>query len=676
MFSIVLDYKVQHTIESLNKKKEVKKIKESEITEEAIQKLLKITVFMVKKHWAHTYNYEDFVRFIGMGLRDEVLNEYTTYSESHKNATYLSASTVTLFVKVISEWMRGKTIKEVIECEDFTLLLDESTDESNRSELSLIVRTVKNGTVLNHFLELLQLRRGDAMTIFTTVEAFLRKEEIYITRTRFAGMDGCTTMSGEHNGVQKLFSDTTPHFNYIHCRHHRLALCFAHLVPQFQEFSKFDGLLLNLYLLLKHSGVKQAIFEELQNAYDLPTLKLIKAAVTRWLSHGKACARVLLRFESLVAALDAIYLRKKEPAVRGLRDELVKPKMIATLCFLTDVLESTNVLQTFLQGARLNFLQLPSEVNKLVVILQNKIDHPEHPAGCYFGKLPEFFEIASRSAGGRYNNRSFETFSKEDFIAKTLKPFLTALIKEINTAFEIPEHLKGFTILDPSTVPTDTELLGDYGDEGIKLLADFYGKESQQNDNAVPAIINGEALKQQFEVFKSYAFKEKLDWETKQTVALATTNQQLLSETNKKESLKSIVSQRKIIKMGKKIKNLEKEIQVLNKNSKYTFEIMIKNWMNSPYSLCHPEFTRMLNLAALIPPSTAEVERSFSLMKLICTHLRNRLSQENLGNCMRICKYNDTLTDEDYKEIMKLWLSAEDTKTKSRRVVSRLQEQI
>ena len=88
-------------------------------------------------------------------------------------------------------------------------------------------------------------------------------------------------MSGEHNGVRSLFERSTNHFTYIHCRNHRLALCFAHLIPQFEDFKKFDGLLLNLYLLLKNSSVKQAIFDEVQKAYELTSLKLIKAAVTR-----------------------------------------------------------------------------------------------------------------------------------------------------------------------------------------------------------------------------------------------------------------------------------------------------------------------------------------------------------------------------------------------------------
>ena len=49
---------------------------------------------MIKKNIAYTHNYEDFVKFIGKDLEDEVLCEYLSMSESHKNATYVTANTI------------------------------------------------------------------------------------------------------------------------------------------------------------------------------------------------------------------------------------------------------------------------------------------------------------------------------------------------------------------------------------------------------------------------------------------------------------------------------------------------------------------------------------------------------------------------------------------------------
>ena len=99
---------------------------------------------------------------------------------------------------------------------------------------------------------------------------------------------------------------------------------------------------------------------------------------------------------------------------------------------------------------------------------------------------------------------------------------------------------------------------------------------------------------------------------------------------------------------------------------------MLKDWMKNSASNTHSTISRILNIAALIPPSTAEVERSFSLMNLISTPLRKRLNQESLSHCMRICKFPRELTDSDYKEIMQRWLKGEGTKTNHRRIAHRL----
>ena len=134
------------------------------------------------------------MRFIGCDLQDPVLSEYLKYSEWRKNATYLSVTSVAQFVKVISDWMRDETFEKLRSCENMILLLDESTNEANRSELSLITRIVNKGIITNHFLDLIQLRCGDADTIYTAVSDFLKKENIEITHTRFSGMDDCSNV--------------------------------------------------------------------------------------------------------------------------------------------------------------------------------------------------------------------------------------------------------------------------------------------------------------------------------------------------------------------------------------------------------------------------------------------------------------------------------------------------
>ena len=52
-----------------------------------------------------------------------------------------------------------------------------------------------------------------------------------------------------------------------------------------------DSLLLGLCKRFHFSSKNRYILKEIQLAYDMKALNVIKASVTRWLSHGAACER-------------------------------------------------------------------------------------------------------------------------------------------------------------------------------------------------------------------------------------------------------------------------------------------------------------------------------------------------------------------------------------------------
>ena len=111
-----------------------------------------------------------------------------------------------------------------------------------------------------------------------------------------------------------------------------------------------------------------------------------------------------------------------------------------------------------------------------------------------------------------------------------------------------------------------------------------------------------------------------------------------------------------IEKKKQKIRELEREADTLKHNQIYTFDLLLKDWCADPaLTSVYPDITTLLKLAALIPPSTAEVERSFSLMNLILTPLR-KLLPENFSHFMYICKFPRALSDFNYKEILQHWL--------------------
>ena len=120
-------------------------------------------------------------------------------------------------------------------------------------------------------------------------------------------------------------------------------------------------------------------------------------------------------------------------------------------------------MQRFLQSSGLNFVEIPKE--KLIEKLKAKYDSPSSPETPYFGKFESFLNIASQSARECYNSHSNIEFDETSFEDKVIKPFITKLIEEIQVAFDIPEHLMGFTAMDPTVMPAQEEALADYGKE-------------------------------------------------------------------------------------------------------------------------------------------------------------------------------------------------------------------
>ena len=60
----------------------------------------------------------------------------------------------------------------------------------------------------------------------------------------------------------------------------------------------------------------------------------------------------------------------------------------------------------------------------------------------------------------------------------------------------------------------------------------------------------------------------------------------------------------------------------------------------------------LFKIALLIPPSTPNVERGFSVMNLLCSPLRSSLSEKSLDRLMRMCLNGpDKLSEYDLEEL-------------------------
>ena len=212
--------------------------------------------------------------------------------------------------------------------------------------------------------------------------------------------------------------------------------------------------------------------------------------------------------------------------------------------------------------------------------------------------------------------------------------------------------MEGLKSIDPVTFPKEAKDLTNLSEKEITSLGDFYSQKVILSSLVIPSLVSRYTLPIQYKVFKTFVFKEKLKGEKQQEAAWANTTQLLKQEQNSKELLKSISSKRKLLKIEKNIQKLDEKMATLGNQQDYTFDMLLKSWMLSPFSDYCRDMTTIILVGSMIHPSTVEVEWSFSLMKLICTQLKNRLLTKNLSHCMRICKFRDLRADE-YQQILK-----------------------
>ena len=95
--------------------------------------------FLAKKKWAVKNNFEETIEYLA-DLGVDVIFQHI--NNAPKNSTYISTFSAEQFLKAVGDFLSDQIITDLIAAGDFTILADESTDEADRSQMSIFVRFV------------------------------------------------------------------------------------------------------------------------------------------------------------------------------------------------------------------------------------------------------------------------------------------------------------------------------------------------------------------------------------------------------------------------------------------------------------------------------------------------------------------------------------------------------
>ena len=238
----------------------------------------------------------------------------------------------------------------------------------------------------------------------------------------------------------------------------------------------------------------------------------------------------------------------------------------------------------------------------------------------------------SKELKSRDNEHSIDDTIIE-FVRKTGEPMITNLIAEVNDAMqETSPVLSAFDLFNPDAVFKDDKSRKEF----FNTLTDHYGQPKTdrfENDTVtgIPIINSVQAT------IEYDDFMEEFD------SAVATPNENL------KKSVKQLVAAKQI-----KSEEVESYIRSHKPTSTDVYKFLAADGTLQNCS----NIAILLKISLLIPPSTSNVERGFSVMNLICTPLRSSLNEQNLDRFMRICingpeKLNDDMLNQLIQDFKK-----------------------
>ena len=87
-----------------------------------------------------------------------------------RNATtYTSKDSVIEFIAAVGQWIEELPLQRLHQAQYFSLMADECTDVAMIEKLSVFCQWVEDGLPVEHFTEMVSLKKADAETIYETL---------------------------------------------------------------------------------------------------------------------------------------------------------------------------------------------------------------------------------------------------------------------------------------------------------------------------------------------------------------------------------------------------------------------------------------------------------------------------------------------------------------------------
>ncbi|XP_052818330.1 zinc finger MYM-type protein 1-like [Mya arenaria] len=331
-----------------------------------------------------------------------------------------------------------KVAHSVLEDAFFTIMVDETTDVSNREQVVLVLRHVDSElNVQENFIGLYVVPSIDAQTITNVIKDTLLRMILQLSKCRGQCYDGASNMSGTKRGVATNITAEEPRAIYTHCYGYALNLAVGDTIRGSKVMRDSLDALHEISKLVKFSPKRDGQFEELRMEMSPDTPRFRVLCPTRWTVRAECLKSVLDNYSVLQKLWDTTYETTRDTETRarivGAKSQMVAFDFLYGVTLGYELLKHSDNLSKALQYkdmsaseghdlahvtvSTLSKLRTDDAYHQFWGSIDTKLDNvdvnePTLPQGC---KLPKRYETGD--ADYEYPNSPKDLYRQQYFEA-------------------------------------------------------------------------------------------------------------------------------------------------------------------------------------------------------------------------------------------------------------------